>query len=286
MTTNSRLERMQGLLACPTCKGALVNDASGLKCQSCTAAYAFRGQAVVFNKPPETTGADASFQQEQMRGQSLLARLHALGKGIVNSEYMPIDHVRQFVDEAGAQEVVVELGSGNRRLSEGIINVELFCFANVDMVADIARLPFADGSIDRIVLDTVLEHVPEPAVVVGEIHRVLKPGGMVVCLAPWIFPYHGYPKNYYNFSRDGLAYLFREFSSCEIKMSMGPTSALTNLFSEYMALGLSGRSRFMYTLFKGLALLPVFYLKFLDRLWYGSDKALRISSVLCALARK
>lgn len=38
-------------------------------------------------------------------------------------------------------------------------------------------LPLADASIDVIVCDNVLEHVVDPVVFVGEVDRVLKPGG-------------------------------------------------------------------------------------------------------------
>jgi len=45
-------------------------------------------------------------------------------------------------------------------------------------------LPFADGSFDLVVCSEVLEHLVDPAVAVGEIRRVLKPGGRLVITVP------------------------------------------------------------------------------------------------------
>ena len=41
------------------------------------------------------------------------------------------------------------------------------------------RLPFPDGSMDRVIAKNVLEYVPDLAATLAEVHRVLKPGGRV-----------------------------------------------------------------------------------------------------------
>lgn len=45
-------------------------------------------------------------------------------------------------------------------------------------------LPFADAVFDAVVLGEVLEHVPAPAFVLGEVRRVLRPGGLFVGSVP------------------------------------------------------------------------------------------------------
>jgi 2-polyprenyl-6-hydroxyphenyl methylase/3-demethylubiquinone-9 3-methyltransferase len=45
---------------------------------------------------------------------------------------------------------------------------------------DAARLPLGDGSADVVVAGECLEHVPDPAAVVTELCRILKPGGTLV----------------------------------------------------------------------------------------------------------
>jgi ubiquinone/menaquinone biosynthesis C-methylase UbiE len=50
--------------------------------------------------------------------------------------------------------------------------------------ADLARLPFADGAFDTVVCCETIEHVLDPAGAVGELARVLAPGGRLVLTAP------------------------------------------------------------------------------------------------------
>lgn len=46
-------------------------------------------------------------------------------------------------------------------------------------VASIYELPFPDESFDAVFAHTVLQHLSEPVKALGEIHRVMKPGGVV-----------------------------------------------------------------------------------------------------------
>lgn len=274
------------IIACPYCNGTLGHLEYSLECSKCHKEFPIRdGIPNFLNMDIEET-ADSQFQADRMFESTLTAKIHNFGKKLINSEYAPSDHVRRFLQSNGPEKTIVELGSGNRRLREDIVNVDMFPFPNVDLMANVSKTPFRPASIDAVILDTVLEHVPAPEAVVLEVHRILKRGGRVLCLAPWIFPYHGYPKNYFNISSDGLEYLFRDFSECSIEMHMGPTSALTNLLSEYFAVALSGKHKIVYSFFKGLTLLPIFFLKYLDRLWVHSEKTKRLAAVLCACAKK
>lgn len=53
--------------------------------------------------------------------------------------------------------------------------------------ADAAHLPFADGSIDTMIMNDAMEHVDEPEAVLRECRRVLRPGGRLYVNFP---PYH------------------------------------------------------------------------------------------------
>ncbi|MFV0525206.1 MAG: class I SAM-dependent methyltransferase [Acidimicrobiales bacterium] len=54
--------------------------------------------------------------------------------------------------------------------------------------ADGGRLPFPDGAFDRVVASEVLEHVPDDLGVMGELHRVLRPGGRLAATVPATVP--------------------------------------------------------------------------------------------------
>lgn len=50
------------------------------------------------------------------------------------------------------------------------------------------KLPFADGSFDRVICSEVLEHIPDYRSVLEEIRRVLKPGGLFAVSVPRFGP--------------------------------------------------------------------------------------------------
>jgi len=51
---------------------------------------------------------------------------------------------------------------------------------------DAVYLPFANGSVDAVLISEVLEHLPSPELAIAEAKRVLKPGGLVLMSVPSI----------------------------------------------------------------------------------------------------
>jgi SAM-dependent methyltransferase len=53
---------------------------------------------------------------------------------------------------------------------------------------DGTRLPFPDGTFDRIICSEVLEHIPDDEAALRELFRILKPGGRLAATVPTWFP--------------------------------------------------------------------------------------------------
>lgn len=284
---NKRLTAYKPVLCCPDCHGSLVWTEENAACSVCHRPFPIKNGKVYFIKPPSEKSSDSDFQKKQMFGVSLTGKIHNFGRKFVSGEYAPVNHLKDFLSKIKPGSRVVDIGSGGTRLREDVFTVDLFAFPEVDVLSDAAKLPFMDNSVDFVVLDTILEHVPEPQKIIDEIHRCLKPAGEVICITTFIFPYHGYPAHYFNFTKDGLAFIFRNFSKNRVMVNMGPTSALVNLASEYFAVILSGKNHFLYTLCKGLFLIPIFLFKYLDLFWLLSEeKNNRLASHLCVTAIK
>lgn len=77
-------------------------------------------------------------------------------------------------------------------------------YSALDAVGDLSRLPFADGGFDAAVNIVVLEHTREPARVIAELARVLRPGGRLLLVAPLLWEEHQVPHDYFRFTRYGL----------------------------------------------------------------------------------
>ncbi len=71
------------------------------------------------------------------------------------------------------------------------------------------------GSYGTIVCTGLLEHIPDPARLIGELHRILHPGGRLVVSASAVFSFHGAPENYFHFTPHGYRMLFHEWSRIE-----------------------------------------------------------------------
>lgn len=57
--------------------------------------------------------------------------------------------------------------------------------------------PVASSTYDSAICLNTLEHIYDPCFVLGEIHRVLKPGGVALITVPFIFRIHAHPDDYF-----------------------------------------------------------------------------------------
>lgn len=77
---------------------------------------------------------------------------------------------------------------------------------------DAHSLPYDDNSFDCVILQEVLEHLKKPWVVMDEVYRVLKEGGVVIATVPFLYPHHENPKDYWRITPDGMEVLCEKFS--------------------------------------------------------------------------
>lgn len=84
------------------------------------------------------------------------------------------------------------------------------------IVGDVMCLPFRDESVDNILCNAVLEHIPNPQQAINEMYRVLKPGGCAYVGVPFIYPYHD-EVDYFRFSDTALRTLFERFRDVHIE---------------------------------------------------------------------
>lgn len=146
--------------------------------------------------------------------------------------------IRRFLQGFDSSQLILNLGAGNSRVADDVINLDFMPYTNVTIVADLTQLPFPDNSIDGIINIAVLEHVLDPGRCVEEFFRVLKPGGRGLLLIPFIQGFHASPHDYQRFTKSGLLHLLRSFNVRRIT-SVGPTSGLLWVLSEWLGLAFS-----------------------------------------------
>lgn len=77
----------------------------------------------------------------------------------------------------------------------------------VDIVSSAYDIPVADASFDTALMTEVLEHLDEPLAALVECARILRPDGMLILTAPFIWHLHEEPRDFFRYSGYGLAHL-------------------------------------------------------------------------------
>jgi hypothetical protein len=90
------------------------------------------------------------------------------------------------------------------------IGVDLIDGEDVDVVADIHQLATTIGEemCDIIITCSTFEHVKYPHLAAHQVLKTLRLGGLLYLHTVQTFPLHGFPQDYFRFSREGLASLF------------------------------------------------------------------------------
>lgn len=173
---------------------------------------------------------------------------------------------------------IVDLGAGGRRISPGTVALDFVAGPGTDVVGDVHRLPFADGSLDLVFATGLFEHVADERGVIAEIHRVLRKGGLVHVEVPFLEPYHADPIDCRRLTVQGLDLEMRSFGFTTLKKGahIGPTVTLLNTTARWLSLWFEGESRLARAASFGcFALLSFLFwpLRFLDAILKGKKGA-------------
>lgn len=165
----------------------------------------------------------------------------------------------------GAHELV-----GQARIN--LVETDIYLGPRVAIVCDGHHLPFADGTFDGVVVQAVLEHVLDPQRVVAEIHRVLKPRGIVYAETPFMQQVHEGPYDFTRWTETGHRRLFRMFEALDTGVTAGPATVL--LWSLcYLARSLPRRRSQLQLILEKAVILAFFWLPRLDYYLVRRDAA-------------
>jgi uncharacterized protein YbaR (Trm112 family) len=254
------------LVVCPSCKSGL-SENEGLYCRSCGVTY-----PVIDGIPHLLVEYDGSRQHDMSRRYKYKSRIRnsrffKCFKYIFGADFIPYNPLHKFnnlfLDTIRHGGLVLNSGSGSTRLTDGIINIDIEQFPNVDVVADGCRLPFPEHTFDAVISDAVIEHIKYPQAYVAEIKKVLKPEGSVFIVAPFVHPFHGCPSDFQRYSIEGIKVLFEDFDEIESGVYRGQGVAFVNFTSDYLA-GFFCTKPAARIILKSFFTLFLFPLKFLD----------------------
>lgn len=199
---------------------------------------------------------------------------------LVNGPRMILDFI------AGNKNIILDVGSGPERLGKEFINVDVFPFPEVDIVANAENLPFRDNSIDAVVSESLIEHVPDAYKVAQEITRIIKPGGYIYISAPFIHPYHASPDDFNRWTISGLKHLFPDFIIVKSGVRSGPWSAFLIFLAYWLGVVFSFGFRRLAPFLAHVFMIILGPLKYFDYFFIKMPGSEAVAAHLFILGRK
>ena len=159
------------------------------------------------------------YLSRDFRSKAAMSRFHEI--------FDPLDNEKSLV---------LSIGGGPKREHPSFTNLNIGPFPQVDIVADAHVLPYKDECVDAIFCEAVIEHLAQPEQAVREFHRILKKGGKVFSVVPFMQAYHGYPHHYQNLTLTGhrLLYERNHFNVTSSGTCVGPIYTAVHLSIEFV----------------------------------------------------
>jgi SAM-dependent methyltransferase len=133
------------------------------------------------------------------------------------------DYLQKVTSRYPVQEPIIEIGSyrveGQEEFADlrpffpgkSYVGCDMREGLGVDRVEDVRCLKIRSNRIGTVLIFDTLEHVENVHQAMREIHRVLKPGGMVIMSSVMNFPIHDYPSDYWRFTPKAFELLLKRF---------------------------------------------------------------------------
>lgn len=113
--------------------------------------------------------------------------------------------------KSGYQEII----KGNHKIITGNIDESY----DIDVKFDAQKVwPFPLESFGGVLFVNILEHLFDYEIAVNESFRVLKKGGMLAGVVPFMFNVHGSPGDYFRYTRSALERIFIKAGYSDVKI--------------------------------------------------------------------
>jgi SAM-dependent methyltransferase len=280
-------DTLLSIVACPRCRSRVIPcaDADHSRAYRCTNGACVLAEdgfpllneqpvlidfsASIVDRSGIVTRNGGSVQNRDVNGTWLRTHVHRLLGGHNHNARRVAERLTQELKQHGGKPRVLIVGGGTIGAGSSalcmdrdvdVVSLDVYASPHTTFVADGHRLPLVDGSVDAVWIQAVLEHVLDPPAVVAEIHRVLKPDGIVFADTPFMQQVHEGIYDFTRFTLHGHRWLFRRFEVIDAGVTRGAGTGLVWSI-RYFIRALTRNSRLSTIL-----TLPFFWLRYTDQL--------------------
>jgi SAM-dependent methyltransferase/uncharacterized protein YbaR (Trm112 family) len=288
----------ESLLACPICHADLYKGETSYRCQSATCSQDYpliNHIPILITESFSTFNISAYREQTRTSSGGIRKRLRPLIPRI-SANFAAPKKLQEFREllllEAPCPLVLVlggaEIGAGMQGVLDDkrikCLETDIVIGPRTEIVCDAGCIPIKTGSVDGVVIQAVLEYIPDPAQAVSEIYRVLKPRGIVYSEMPFMQDVHGGRYDFTRLTHLGHLRLYRHFDEIESGACAGPATALAWALQNFMLSVV--KSPWQRDLMKTASGLSFFWLKYFDRFLANTPGGLDAATGTYLLARK
>jgi len=262
----NRLDLIKSIVVCPKCRLKLNYSASNATCSNCNSNFKISNDKIYLTTQ---SVPNDSFDAVKNRLKNFLGKYYYIfGIKIIAPVY-PYPYENLILKKLTAGCIGVNIGSGNVRIHDQLLNVDITDYPEVDIICDAQVFPFDSDSLDHVVSIGLIEHIRDPDAFVRETYRCVRPGGWSHHLVPFLYPFHASPFDYFRYSAEGLKVLFRDWKILNTLNITGPFSLISIVATEVIATVFTFGFNPLRNLVYLFLCLLIFPLKFLDVFFVG-----------------
>lgn len=268
-------------LCCPVCKGPLTRNDTIFSCSyiSCQKKFpVVKGIPVLLNES-NSIFSEADFLSGSVTTLDLKKRsklkafftsllIPSITKNLKAKENYEFLHA-ELLKKPDPKILIIGtgfLGHGLKELVEDsairVVESDVALGPRTNLICDSHDIPFQENTFDAVIAQAVLEHVLDPHRCVAEMHRVLKPDGVIYAETPFMQQVHMREYDFTRFTYLGHRRLFRYFTEIKSGPVVGPGSALAWSY-QYFLLSFTKR-RLARKFITSFTSLTSFFFKYFD----------------------
>lgn len=194
--------RLVEILCCPSCHNPLQDSKVSLECSQCKVKIPVIDSIPRFYQTTRETSIE--FDETSVCNPSHWTSWRRKNYDFFQNNLKNIKYDSAFLD----------IGAGTSPFAKLLepfkpYKVDFKPYKGIDFLTDLNKpIPVSDGTFDVILMSNLLEHMPEPLALLGECHRILKQGGVLLVTVPFLIKIHQAPYDFLRYTEFMLERLF------------------------------------------------------------------------------